>query len=100
MKVVTIRLEGVKEFEGFDCRGQEKNLCHGCRLRFKCLTDRNEVIIPKRVVTRRKLTDLASVTKYMFSEGKISYTIAPQVYLDYDGDKQEKLVMRLKNNER
>ena len=98
MKVVVIRLEGVPEFDGFDCRGQEKNLCVGCRLRFKCLTDRNEVIISNTIVKRRKLKDLESVAKYMFSEGKISYELSPQVTLDYNGDKHQKLVMRLKND--
>lgn len=97
MKVIVIRLEGVPEFEGFDCRGQEKNLCRGCRLRFKCLTDRNEVTISKAIVRRRKLSDLESVAKYMFSEGKISYDISPQVTLDYNGEKHEKLAMRIKN---
>ncbi len=98
MKVVVIRLEGVTEFEGFDCRGQEKNLCRGCRLRFKCLTDRDEIWIPKAIVKRRKLSDLQSVAKYMFSEGKITYDITPQVTLDYNGDRHEKLAMRLKND--
>ena len=78
MNSVTITLEDDyldNPFEGFDCRGRIKNLCDGCRLRFKCLSERNEVQISADVIKKYDITDLRSVVAYMFGEGRINYTI-------------------------
>ena len=69
---VTITLEGNWEFAGFDCRGRDKGLCDGCRLRFQCLSERNDLRIPVELVDSYKIRDLKSLVSFMFSEGKIN----------------------------
>jgi len=93
---VTIKLEGNQEFNGFDCRGRRKSLCDGCRLRFLCLSERNEIQIPQDTIKRYKIKDLRSVAKYMFSEGKIPYEIEEQQRTTPSGETETKLVMRVK----
>lgn len=93
---ITITLEGNYEFDGFDCRGQNKSLCDGCRLRFLCLSERNTIQIPQAVVKQYKIKDLKSVVKYMFSEGRISYKIEEHQRTTPSGKTETRLVMRVK----
>lgn len=97
MKVVTIKFEGNKG--SFDCRGQAMNICYGCRLRFKCLTQLDEIIIPQKTVEKYKLgddiIDIIVMAQFLFGEGKVKYNIIPQTTLDYNGEKYQKLVARL-----
>ncbi len=96
-RTVTILLEGSSDFDGFDCRGRDKALCDGCRLRFLCLSERNEIRIPQDVVTYYKIKDLSSVVRYMFGEGKIPYEIGEHISTTPSGETRRKLVMRVKN---
>lgn len=97
--MVTIKLEGNYDFDGFDCRGRDKILCDGCRLRFLCLSERNEIHIPQGVVKQYRIKDLRSVVKYMFGEGKIPYVIGEHQRINPSGETETKLVMRIKNEE-
>lgn len=90
--VVTIRLEGKSDFRGFDCRGRHKHLCDGCRLRFMCLSERNEIMIPLDVIKKHKIGDLKSLALYMFGEGRVNYEVN-----EHPSFGTTKLVMRVKN---
>jgi len=83
--MVTIKLELPKvthnhdiitTTERFDCRGREKYLCVGCRLRFKCLSERNEVFISQEMALEHGIKDLKGLAEYMFGEGRINYTMS------------------------
>jgi len=69
--MITIVLEGNFDFAGFDCRGVETGLCNGCRLRFQCLSERDEIEIPAKLVEQHSINDLKSLVAFMFCEGKI-----------------------------
>lgn len=94
-RMVTITLEGNSDFDGFDCRGRDRNLCDGCRLRFLCLSERNGIQISQGVVKRYRIKDLRSVVKYMFSEGRISYKIEEHQRTTPSGETETRLVMRV-----
>jgi hypothetical protein len=96
-RMVTITLGGNSDFDGFDCRGRVKSLCDGCRLRFLCLSERDEIQIPQEVVKQNKIKDLRSVVKYMFSEGRIPYEIGEHKRTNPSGETETRLVMRVKN---
>ena len=93
---ITIRLENTIKPAGFICRGREKNLCHGCTLRFQCLTDRNEIVIPQTVIAAKKINSLESLVKYMFSDGQVELYEDVQTTIVQDGKKQSTFVMRVK----
>lgn len=95
-RMVTITLGGNSDFDGFDCRGREKNLCDGCRLRFLCLSERDMIQIPQEIVKQNRIKDLRSVVKYMFSEGKIPYEIGEHKRTNPSGGTETRLVMRVK----
>ena len=97
INMVTITLEGNSDFYGFDCRGKNRSLCDGCRLRFLCLSERDSVQIPQDVVKQNKIKDLRSVVKYMFSEGRIPYEIGEHERTTPSGETETRLVMRVKN---
>jgi len=95
---VVIRLGGNADFKnGFNCQGQAKELCDGCRLRFVCLSERNEIRIPKETVKKYKIKDLRSMAKYMFGEGKIPYEIEKRKFTTPSGEVETRLVMRIKD---
>ena len=94
--MVTIKLEGDMDFDGFDCRGRGKKLCDGCRLRFLCLSERDEIYISQEIVKQHNIKDLRSVVKYMFSEGRIAYEIKEHQRTTPSGDTETRLVMRVK----
>ena len=97
MTHITITLEGNSNFDGFDCRGRDKVLCDGCRLRFLCLSERDNILIPQDVVARHEIKDLKSMVKYMFSEGRISYELEEHQRTSPSGETETRLVMRGKN---
>ncbi len=74
-KIVTIKLASDETFKGFDCRGRDKAICDGCRLRFLCLSERNEITVPLNLIKEHNITDIPSLVDYMFGEGRISYTV-------------------------
>lgn len=80
----------------FMCRGKEKNLCHGCTLRFQCLTDRNEIVIPKTVIAAKKINSLKSLAQYMFGGGQVELYEGVQTTIVRGGEKHETIVMRIK----
>lgn len=88
-----ITLEGNSDFDGFECRGR---ICDGCRLRFLCLSERDEIQISQEIVKKYKIKDLKSVVKYMFGEGKISYEIEEHQRTTPSGETETRLVMRKK----
>ena len=96
MTHITITLEGNSNFDGFDCRGRDKVLCDGCRLRFLCLSERDNILIPQDVVARHGIKDLKSMVKYMFSEGRISYELEEHQRTSPSGETETRLVMREK----
>lgn len=94
--IVKILLEGNSDFDGFDCRGRVKVMCDGCKLRFRCLSERDKVIIPQDVVKRHKIKNLESLCRYMFSEGRIPYEIGTHRRTTPSGKIETKIIMRVK----
>ena len=95
-KMVAIKLEGNSDFDGLYCFGRQRSLCDGCRLRFLCLSERNEIQISQDVVALHKIKDLKSVAKYMFGEGRIPYEIGEHRRTTPSGETDTRLVMRVK----
>lgn len=93
MRVVSIVLESVEKGGTFDCRGRDKGICDGCKLRFKCLTEQQEVKISEAEVKKHKLTNLRNLVHYMFDEGKIPYEIT-----EIDREFGKRLMMKVKND--
>jgi len=96
-KIVTITLEGNRDFDGFDCRGRVKSLCDGCRLRFLCLSERDNIQISSEIIKEHKIKDLKSVVNYMFGEGRIPYEIKESTRTTPSGDTETRLIMRAKD---
>lgn len=94
---ITIRLENTAKPAGFMCRGKEKDLCHGCTLRFQCLTDRNEIVIPETVVVAKEINSLKSLAEYMFGGGQVELYEDVQTTIVQGRRKHEAIVMRVKS---
>jgi len=88
--IVSIKLGDVIDGT-FECRGREEGICDECRLRFKCLTEQQEIRISANEVKKYKLSDLKNLAYYMFGKSKISYEIA-----EVDREFGKKLVARMK----
>jgi hypothetical protein len=61
--------------QAFECSGRDAHICHGCKLRFQCLTEATEISILPDTIKKFKINDLSSAVKYMFGEGIIKYEI-------------------------
>ncbi|MFA7101265.1 MAG: hypothetical protein WC196_05995 [Bacilli bacterium] len=91
-KIVTIYLASDANFKGFDCRGRDKAMCDGCRLRFLCLSERDAITVPLELIKEHNITNVPSLVDYMFGEGRVSYTITKHTN---PTTKETKPVMRL-----
>ncbi len=94
--MITIKLEDTSKPAGFSCRGKEKDLCHGCTLRFQCLTDRNTIVIPTAVIAAKKINSLKSLAEYMFGGGQVELYEDVQTTIVQGGQVQSTIVMRMK----
>lgn len=53
------------------CKGRDSNLCDQCKLRFLCLSEKKEIVVPKDIIVKNKIIDFNSLISYMFSEETI-----------------------------
>jgi hypothetical protein len=94
-RIVTIKFASDENFKGFDCRGRDEAICDGCRLRFLCLSERDEITVPLNLIKEYNITttSVTSLVKYMFGEGRVKYVITGHTN---PTTKETKPVMRLK----